>query len=84
MYFPFKNQTELNFNCNSANKLSFPGVHDTVNLNRCKSEQVQVFADNVINKNIRLLNEKQRQVFDIVHKWSKGYIKILILGYPGL
>ena len=43
-----------------------------------------IFADNVINENIRSLNEKQRQVFDSVHKWSKDYVKNVILGYPNL
>ena len=34
IYFPFRNETELKFNGSYANKLSFPGVLDTVNFNR--------------------------------------------------
>ena len=48
------------------------------------NHRLPIFADNVINENIRSLNEKQRQVFDGVHKWSKDYIKNVILGHPNL
>ena len=39
--------------------------------------KVPIFSDNMINKNIRSLNDKQSQVFDIVHKWSRDYMKNL-------
>ena len=143
MYFPFRNKAELKFNNSFENKLSFPGVLDTINFNRPKVEpyasivddafyrlqgmnqtnidpfgqqkndetypelneemwnsedkwndvepetqpfseavkfgnhRVSIFTDNVINKNMRSFNEKPRQVFDIIHKWSKDYIKNL-------
>ena len=32
---------------------------------------------NMINGNMRLFSDKQRQVFGIVHKWSRDYIKNL-------
>ena len=32
---------------------------------------------NMINGNMRLFNDKQHQVFGIVHKWSGDYIKNL-------
>ena len=34
-------------------------------------------AVNMINENIRLFNDKQHQVFGIVCKWSRDYIKNL-------
>lgn len=38
---------------------------------------LSIFARNMVNKNIRSFNDKQCQVFDIFHKWSRGYIKNL-------
>ena len=34
-----------------------------------------VFQDFLINENIRSLNVKQRQVFDVIHKWARDYLK---------
>ena len=34
-----------------------------------------VHQDNEINKTIRSLNKEYREIWDIVHKWSKDYIK---------
>ena len=34
-----------------------------------------VFQDSLINENIRSLNVKQRQVFDVIHKWARDYAK---------
>ena len=31
----------------------------------------------MINENIRSLNVKQRQVFDVLHKWARDYVKNL-------
>ena len=36
-----------------------------------------VFPDSLINENIRSLNVKQRQVFDVIHKWARDYVKNL-------
>ena len=33
--------------------------------------------DYVINKNIRSLKKQEREIFNLVHKWSKDFIKIL-------
>ena len=33
----------------------------------------------MINENVRSLSDKQHHIFDIVHKWSKYYIKNLNL-----
>ena len=41
------------------------------------NQGLQIVSDNVVNETIRSLNEKQRQVFDIVHKWARDYIKNL-------
>ena len=34
-----------------------------------------VFQDSLINETIRSLNVKQRQVFDVIHKWARDYVK---------
>ena len=34
-----------------------------------------VHQDHEINKGIRSLNKEQREVFDVVHKWSRDYVK---------
>ena len=36
-----------------------------------------VFQDSLINENIRSLNVKQRQVFDVIHKCVRDYVKNL-------
>ena len=38
-----------------------------------------IYQDIIINSNIRSLNQKQREVFDIVHKWVRDRIKYLSL-----
>ena len=35
------------------------------------------FADDAINEQIRSLNGEQPKVFDVLHKWSRDYIKSL-------
>ena len=45
MYFPFKNKAELKFNSSFANKLSFPGVLNTINFNRLKVEPYASIVD---------------------------------------
>ena len=35
------------------------------------------FADDAINEQIRSLNDEQPKVFDVLHKWSRDYIKSL-------
>ena len=42
----------------------------------CNCYTVLVFQDS-IGENISSLNPKQRQVFEIIHQWSKDYIKNL-------
>ena len=41
------------------------------------SNKLPVISDNIINENIRSLNMKQREVFNFIHIWSRGYIKSL-------
>ena len=36
-----------------------------------------VFQDSLINENIGSLNVKQRQIFDVIHKWARDYVKNL-------
>ena len=36
-----------------------------------------VFQDSLINEIIQSLNVKQRQVFDVIHKWARDYMKNL-------
>ena len=36
-----------------------------------------VFQDSLINKIIQSLDVKQRQVFDVIHKWARDYVKNL-------
>ena len=36
-----------------------------------------VFQDSLINENIWSLNVKQRQVFDVIHKWARDYVNNL-------
>ena len=36
-----------------------------------------VFQDSLINENIRSLNVKQRQVFDVIQKWARDYVENL-------
>ena len=36
-----------------------------------------VLQDSLINENIRSFNVKQRQVFDVIHKWARDYVKNL-------
>ena len=36
-----------------------------------------IYQDSIIYSNIRNLNQKQREVFDIVHKWAGDHIKYL-------
>ena len=45
--------------------------------NNLMSNKLPVIPDNNINESIRSLNMKQREVFNIIHKWSRDYIKIL-------
>ena len=41
------------------------------------SNKLPVIPDNIINENIGALNMKQREVFNLIHKWSRNYIKSL-------
>ena len=45
--------------------------------NNLMSNKLPVIPDNIINESIRSLNMKQREVFNIIHKWSSDYIKSL-------
>ena len=38
---------------------------------------VPLYQDSAISENIRSLNAKQRQLFEVLHKWSRDYIKNL-------
>ena len=35
----------------------------------------QILADNEIAANIKTLNKKRRNVFNIAHKWARDYVK---------
>ena len=50
---------------------------DLVNTNAFTNQLRVVPNDNVMNKNIRSLNIQQREIFNFVHKWSRGFIKSL-------
>ena len=39
------------------------------------TRQTPLFSDDMINEHIRSLNEEQQKVFDVLHKWSKDFIK---------
>ena len=41
------------------------------------SWQTPLFSDDMIHKHIKSLNEEQWKVFDVLHKWSKDFIKHL-------
>ena len=38
---------------------------------------IPLYQDSVISENIHSLNAKQRQLFEVIHKWSKDYLKNL-------
>ena len=38
---------------------------------------VPLYQDSVISENICSLNAKQRQLFEVIHKWSRDYMKNL-------
>ena len=40
----------------------------------CNGSTLPVFQDSIISENIRSLNLKQRQVFEVIHKWSRDYV----------
>ena len=39
--------------------------------------QPQILPDDIINANIRSLNEKQREVFNVTLKWTRDHVKNL-------
>ena len=41
------------------------------------NQQTPFFTDDVINEHISWLNDKQRKILDVSHKWSRDYIKSL-------
>ena len=50
---------------------------DPGNTNVFTNQLRMVLDENVINKNIRSLNMQQREVFNFVHKWLRGFMKSL-------
>ena len=68
MCFPFRNEVELKFSRSYANELRFPGVLDTVNLNRCKVEPYATIADNAFE---RLQEENEANINPLVSKRMK-------------
>ena len=36
---------------------------------------VPLYQDSVVSENIRFLNAKQQQLFEVIHEWSRDYIK---------
>ena len=45
--------------------------------NQSTTKKTPFFTDNVINEHIRSPNDEQQKVFDVLHKWSRDYIKSL-------
>ena len=43
----------------------------------CNRSTLPLFQDSIISENIRSLNLKQRQVFEVINKWSRDYVKNL-------
>ena len=41
------------------------------------SNKLLAIRDNITNENIRSFNIKQREVFKLIHKWSRDHIKSL-------
>ena len=46
-------------------------------VNQSTYKQTPFFTDDVISEHIRSLNDEQRKNFDVLHKWSRDYIKSL-------
>lgn len=44
-------------------------------VSRCYCSILAVFKDSMIRGSIASLNPKQRQVFEIIHKWSRDNVK---------
>ena len=51
-------------------------IHADVGLG-CDGSTLPLCQDSVISENIRSLNAKQRQLFEVIHKWSRDYMKNL-------
>ena len=51
-------------------------IHPNIGL-ACNSSTLPLYQDSVISENIHFLNAKQRQLFQVIHKWSRGYMKNL-------
>ena len=43
----------------------------------CNHSILLVFQDSIIKENVCSLNPKQRQDFEVIHKWSRDYVKNL-------
>ena len=46
-------------------------------VNESTSKKAPFFTDDVIIRAQWSLNDEQRKVFDVLHKWSRDYIKSL-------
>ena len=51
-------------------------IHADIGLGR-NGSTLPLYQDSVISENIRSLNAKQRQLFEVIHKWSRDYMKNL-------
>ena len=51
-------------------------IHANIGL-ACNGSTLPLYQDYVISENIRFLNAKQRQLFEVIHKWSRDYMKNL-------
>ena len=83
---PFIEQENDDFDTSVYDNEDLTGTDDQAN---CKAEfenlintHLPCFSDSVTNKSIRSPNEKQREVFDIVNKWYRDFVKNLSAKLP--
>ena len=51
-------------------------IHANIGLSR-NGSTLPLYQGSVISENIHSLNAKQRQLFEVIHKWSRDYTKNL-------
>ena len=51
-------------------------IHADIGLGR-NGSTLPLYQDSIISENIRSLNAKQRQLFEVIHNWSRDYMKNL-------
>ena len=58
-------------------EIGYNTVLDPLGNGITSSNEITIFSDEAINENITSLNDEQRKMFDVVHKWSRDFIKIM-------